>query len=104
MFLSLITDRTPPDITFFNIPPDVSNKTSLIIEFGCNENCTTQCTLHQNGTQPLFKPCGGSQVWKRIHFSTGTLNTDIRYVFEVKAADSVANQGHIRTVEWQTGL
>ena len=103
-FLSLITDRTPPEITFFNIPPDISNKTSLVIEFGCNENCTTHCTLHQIGTHPVFTPCGVGQAWKMIYFSTGTLHTDIRYVFGIKATDSAANQGDVRTVEWRTGL
>ena len=50
-----------------------------------------------------FSSCaGGFSRYTKLH-GTGTLLSDVTYVFEVKLTDRVGNEGQVLTFEWQTG-
>ena len=90
-------------MSIISTPDLISNETSFVFQFRCNEDCFTECRLYQKGTQQgSFSPCDSrSRYTKR--FSTGSLTTDAVYVFEVVATDIVDNQGVVKSFEWQTG-
>ena len=101
--MTLFTDRTAPAVNFYDTPEVVSNQTSYTFTFGCNEECSTQCRLHEKGTQASFSSCAGGISRYTKRYNTGSLTSDVMYVFEVKPMDVVGNEGEILTFEWQTG-
>ena len=103
MFIKLFIDRTAPKVSFYGTPEVISNQTTYTFKFGCNEECSTQCRLYKKGSQASFSSCaGGFSRYTKRH-DTGTLTSDVTYVFEVKPTDIVGNEGEVQTFEWQTG-
>ncbi|XP_068209798.1 uncharacterized protein [Palaemon carinicauda] len=95
-------DLTSPNVTFERVPTTVSNETSSVFVFSCNEfdnDCIFYCDFHNNLTQITnFSLCDGNS------FSTPPLENEGEYELSVYAIDSVGNVGESSTYCWEVDL
>ncbi|VDI13273.1 Hypothetical predicted protein, partial [Mytilus galloprovincialis] len=88
-------DTTPPDIIINDKPHYISKQRQFTFILSCNENCSTYCSLYEEGSLPTYVICSLSNTM----FS---LKDNTTYVFLVKAVDTVGNEGNSTLYRFRT--
>lgn len=92
-----LLDTTPPDIVINDKPHYISKQRQFTFILSCNENCSTFCSLYEEGSLPTYVICNLSNTM----FS---LKDNTTYVFLVKAVDAVGNEGNSTLYRFKTGI
>ena len=93
----LILDRTPPQVTITSKPAPLSNQNPFTFTFSCQETCTFECGVAQEGNTPTFYHCN-SKIYRTTNLQNG-----LTYVFQVRGTDDVGNQADAVKYRWKVG-
>ncbi|XP_052094770.1 uncharacterized protein LOC127730411 isoform X2 [Mytilus californianus] len=88
-------DTTPPDIFINDKPHDISKHQQFTFSLSCNENCSTYCSLYEEGSFPTYVICN-------LFNTMFSLKDNTTYVFLVKAVDAVGNEGNSTLYRFKT--